>query len=258
MLSLFIGMVLRVGSIIHWGDIIHVTMSGIAGIYMLQQIDSKINRSNERIDQIDVVLADKQDVIIATKAFDKATDAMEIAVKKHAVIQGEIDIVTSKYEHGEKRLYSGVVTNPKELKDLQNQGDALTRRIVELEDKKLEAMIAEEDCNEMLHEATIHRDITIDKRAVVENELTLERDDLLSRIGGAKAEREVSLNTIGEDLLRKYDSARAKYRGIAVVLVKDGICSGCGLRVSTARAQAARGGDTIVNCDNCNRFLYGK
>ena len=257
MLSLFIGMVLRVGSIIHWGDIIHVTMSGIAGIYMLQQIDSKINRSNERIDQIDVVLADKQDVIIATKAFDKATDAMEIAVKKHAVIQGEIDIVTSKYEHGEKRLYSGVVTNPKELKDLQNQGDALTRRIVELEDKKLEAMIAEEDCNEMLHEATIHRDITIDKRAV-ENELNLERDDLLSRIGGAKAEREVSLNTIGEDLLRKYDSARAKYRGIAVVLVKDGICSGCGLRVSTARAQAARGGDTIVNCDNCNRFLYGK
>ena len=233
-------------------------MSAIAGIYMLQQIDSKINRSNEGIGEVDVMLADKQDVILVKEAFDRATEAKGTVVKKLSVIQGEIDIVTNKHDDGEKRLYSGVVTNPKELKDLQNQGNALTRRIVELEDIKLEAMIVEEDCNEMLREAIAHRDTVIEKRAGIERELRLERDDLLSEIGKAEAEREVSLNTITDDLLRKYDLARTKYRGVAVVLVKNGICSGCGLRVSTARAQAARGGDTIVNCDNCNRFLYGK
>ena len=145
--------ILGMAWIIHRGDIIHVIMRSVAGIYILQQIDTKIDRCRKRINEITSTLDDNRAVADAAKNVDRATESMQTAAKEHGGIQGEIDIVTSKHENGEKRLYSGTVTNPKELKDLQDQGEALSRRIAELEDAKLEAMIMEEDCKEGLEDA---------------------------------------------------------------------------------------------------------
>ena len=69
----------------------------------------------------------------------------QAARRTHHLIQEEIDTVDRKRISGEKRLYSGTVTNTKELQDLQDEGVALKRRIVALEDRQLEAMIAQED-----------------------------------------------------------------------------------------------------------------
>ena len=244
--------------IIHWGVIIDATMSTVVSIYILQQIDTKIDRSNERIRRIEIILADRRVVEQASEDLDKATDTMRSASQECTAVQGEIDIVTSKHESGEKRLYSGTVTNPKELKDLQDQGDALTRRIMELEDKKLNAMIVEEDCKDALEEVVRQYDTVVDERGVLQEELRLESKSLSNDTVKLAAEREVALNSIPVEVLGNYNNARTKYRGVAVVLVNDGMCSGCGMGVSTARIQAARGGDTMVNCDNCNRFLYVK
>ena len=46
-----------------------------------------------------------------------------------------------KIEQSEASLYSGNVTNPKELQDLQNEAAALKRYLVTLEDRQLEAML---------------------------------------------------------------------------------------------------------------------
>ena len=233
-------------------------MSAVASIYILQQIDTKIYRSNERIQQIVTIIADKHVVEDAVARVDVAKEAMLILSKRLTVIQGEIDIVTNKYDSGEMRLYSGTVTNPKELKDLQDQGAALTRRRNELEDNKLEAMIAEEDCKETLEETIRQYDTVVDQSKKLEDELKLEHESLASVISTLTVEREVALNSVQKEVLVNYDYARSKYRGVAVVLVSNGMCSGCGLRVSTALVQAARGGKNMVKCDNCNRFLYVK
>lgn len=233
-------------------------MSAVASIYILQQVDTKIYRSNERIQEIVIIIADKHVVENAVEKVDIAKEAMRATSQKLTVIQGEIDIVTSKHESGEKRLYSGTVTNPKELKDLQDQGAALTRRINELEDNKLETMIIEEDRQETLEETVRRYDTVVDQRKRLENQLRLEHESLATVISTLTVEREVALNSVPKEVLANYDYARSKYRGVAVVLVSNGMCSGCGLRVSTALVQAARGGENMAKCDNCNRFLYVK
>ena len=250
--------ILRMAWIIHRGDIIHVTMRSVAGIYILQQIDTKIDRCRKRIDEITSTLDDNRAVAEAAKNVDRATESMQAATREHGGIQGEIDIVTSKHENGEKRLYSGTVTNPKELKDLQDQGEALSRRIAELEDAKLEAMITEEDCKEGLDGAIGHHDVALRERRMLEHELDAESKAIFDNVEKLQGEREVALNSITEELVNSYDVARSKYRGVAVVLIDDGMCSGCGLGVSTGHIQAARSGDSMVTCDNCYRFLYVK
>ena len=244
--------------IIHRGDIIHVIMSSVAGIYILQQVDTKIDRSKKRIAEINSVLDDNSAVVEALRQLQEASDLMDSATKKHAGVQGEIDIVSSKYENGEKRLYSGTVTNPKELKDLQDQGESLVRRIAELEDAKLEAMIVEEDCKEGLEGANRNHEVALHERKVLEREMDSESMTILDDIERLEGEREVALNSIPDELIDRYELARSKYRGLAVALVDNGMCSGCGLGVSTGHVQAARSGSRIVTCDNCNRFLYVK
>ncbi|MDP6770845.1 MAG: C4-type zinc ribbon domain-containing protein, partial [Anaerolineales bacterium] len=96
------------------------------------------------------------------------------------------------------------------------------------------------------------------ERTTLESELGFEGKTLANDIENLYSEREVALNSIPAELLRKYDTAKLKYRGVAVALVKDGTCSCCGLGVSTGHIQAARSGNNIVTCDNCNRFLYVK
>ena len=250
--------ILGMAWIIHRGDIIHVIMRSVAGIYILQQIDTKIDRCRKRINEITSTLDDNRAVADAAKNVDRATESMQTAAKEHGGIQGEIDIVTSKHENGEKRLYSGTVTNPKELKDLQDQGEALSRRIAELEDAKLEAMIMEEDCKEGLEDALGHHDVALHERKMLEQKLNAESKTNYDNVKKLQGEREVALNSIAEELVNSYEVARSKYRGIAVVLIDDGMCSGCGLGVSTGHIQAARSGDSMVTCDNCHRFLYVK
>ncbi|MDP6770802.1 MAG: hypothetical protein QF704_08920, partial [Anaerolineales bacterium] len=94
-------------------------MSSTAGIYILQQIDTKIERNKQRIREIGHVLDDNQIVQQASKEVDIATSSILAATKEQSSIQGEIDIIYSKHKSGENRLYSGAVTSPKELKDLQ-------------------------------------------------------------------------------------------------------------------------------------------
>ena len=233
-------------------------MNSVAGIYILQQVDTKIDRCKKRMAEIQSTLDDNRAVVEAARNVEVATGLMESAIRDHAGIQGEIDIVASKHENGEKRLYSGIVTNPKELKDLQDQGEALVRRISDLEDAKLDAMIVEEDCKERLEVSSRNHDEALHERKLLESELDTERNVILDNIESLEGEREVALNSIPEDLVNSYEVARSKYRGIGVVLVDDGVCSGCGLGVSTGHIQAARSGHTIVTCDNCNRFLYVK
>ena len=54
--------ILGMAWIIHRGDIIHAIMRSVAGIYILQQIDTKIDRCRKRINEITSTLDDNRAV----------------------------------------------------------------------------------------------------------------------------------------------------------------------------------------------------
>jgi predicted nucleic acid-binding Zn-ribbon protein len=41
-----------------------------------------------------------------------------------------------------------------------------------------------------------------------------------------------------------------------VGVLRDGICSACGVAPSATRVSGARSEDTLVRCGNCERILY--
>ena len=60
---------------------------------------------------------------------------------------------------------------------------------------------------------------------------------------------------IPKELLGKYNSIR-DCKGVAVVKIQGGVCSGCKMKVSAMTIDSIYNGVEIVCCDNCRRILF--
>lgn len=86
-------------------------------------------------------------------------------------------------------------------------------------------------------------------------------EDLLAlqnlELGEAKKPREILAlrKAIPEKTLMQYD--RLQKRGKkGVALVRNGVCSGCHIRMPLGTINSLMLGATALTCDSCGRFLY--
>ena len=117
-------------------------MSRKSDLYDLQLIDSNLDLNHNRLNKIEVLLNDNDelkqaetDVQMCNQELEKAEEELsseELLVKEQRI----------KIKKTEGNLYGGKINNPKELQDLQVEGQALKRYLVVLEDRQLECMIA--------------------------------------------------------------------------------------------------------------------
>ena len=104
---------------------------------------------------------------------------------------------------------------------------------------------------------------SLEKKSEQEKErLSREKDKLNSEL--------ISLKKLREDLVKKreqvakkiskvyynqYEQLRKTKNGLAVVMVENGVCGGCQVKISPSLiGQVKR--RQIVYCENCNRILY--
>ena len=233
-------------------------MNTAATLYILQQIDTRLDRHEQRLSELDATIGDDSVVRVARAALDSVEAESQAARRAHHLIQEEIDTVNRKITSGEKRLYSGTVTNTKELQDLQDEGVSLKRRIVALEDRQLEAMIAQEDAETAAARARDELERVRTEWMQEQAILSVESEDRVAESTRLKEERDAALIGVSAAAKHSYDAARHHKGGVAVALLKDNICTACGMAPSAARIQHARSGSELVKCGNCMRIIYVK
>lgn len=233
-------------------------MSQPRQLYNLQQIDSQLDSAHARIAEIKKNLSDSSAVQKATKRAENAGQAYQkaqIALKR---AEQDVEAQQTKIANNERTLYSGSVTNPKELEDLQLESAALKRHLVTLEDKLLEAMVAYEDAENAHHSAQSNLDSTKDQVAKENVDLTSEHTSLVADVEELEAQREAAVTPISAEDLQLYENLREIRHGLAVTEVVDNSCSACGYNLTAAQAQAARSPSKVTTCDSCRRILYSK
>lgn len=225
-------------------------------LYRLQQIDSQLDRLNARLAEIAELLQDEQAVLEARQAAQSAQQELQAARKALRVAEDNVQSQRIKIETTEAALYGGKVRNPKELQDLQNESAALKRYLGTLEDRQLEAMLAEEEataqeqtCQENLSEAQARQ--ALSQAALLEEQASLEQD-LLRLL----EDRQAAASTIPQNEIALYETLRKQRRGIAVALVKNKACSACGSRLNASLLDATLTSGQITRCDACGRILY--
>jgi len=222
-------------------------------LYQLQEADNAADACREQISHIDTEL--KSDPLAAERVVIEKQH-IELKRLQHELREatGQIDDYTDRIKNYEERLYSGRITNPKELSTLQKDIELLKGHRAPFEDKALELM---ESIDAV--EAEINKAEALLQRH--KEALEVRRKELgeeLKRLGAELAEHETRraalLPDIPTDVVEQYRLLR-KQKGRAVARVEQASCRGCGIAVTAAFIHRARAGE-IVHCGSCNRILY--
>ena len=231
-------------------------MSDTLNLYRLQKIDTQIDRTQDRLNEIDKALSDDRRVRKAQLRFKKAEEAAKKAALTLKQIETKVGDQRIKRKTTQASLFSGKIKNPKELQDLQMETEALARYIEKLEDEQLEAMIASESADEALKQA--EKALAQAKGTAAEENAALlgEKTGLKENLSKAQTERDAVLPGISESNLQLYQKLRKAKRGIAVAAISDGCCAICGHSITPADIQSTRASSSPVYCPSCGRILF--
>ena len=172
-------------------------------------------------------------------------------------LEDEVASLTERAGQAEKQLYSGSVTNPRELQALQDDVASIRRRIGQLEDEQLEIMELAEPVDARREELEAERQRLVAEAGRIEEELAAAEAEIDGEAAGVRAAGEPAATAVPEDLWPEYDRLRAALGGVAVARLVNGTCQGCHLRLSAVEVDRIRklSPDEPVHCEECGRLL---
>lgn len=231
-------------------------MSRSKTLYQLQQYDSGIDQAVKRIQSIDSILGDTTEFDNALK---KQVELKIFLDEKQKILKSAehtVEVQNQKIAQNQNKLYSGAITNPKDLEDLQLESTSLLKYLSVLEERQLEAML-EFDQAQVNYDQISAQVEEISLKKQTESEiLSAEKSDLESGISSLRSDREALLTRAEILELPIYEILRKSSGGIAVTLMQNSSCSACGSNIPSAIEQEARSPKKLSFCPACKRILH--
>lgn len=231
-------------------------MSQVFKLFRLQQIDSQLDRSRLRLQEIERKLEDNSLLLAIQTEVQEAEEKYQEALNRLRSLEQQSGAQRAKIEEVESALYGGKIKNPKELQDLQNESSALKRYLTVLEDRQLEAMIKLEETEALLDASKQKYSKALALFELNRSKLSLERESLIKDITRQESERAAICESIPIDYSELYEQLRIQRGGIAVARIVDRTCSACGSTLSAALFSLAQNPNSITRCSTCSRILY--
>ncbi len=224
-------------------------------LYRLQQIDLAIARRNTRLQAIADQLSSDETVARATKQLAAAEQAIKPWQTRARDLDLEIKSVAAKAQATNDDLYSGKITSPKGLQELQDEFAALKRQQSGLEDQLLEAMVEVEDHQGKINAAKDDLSAARANLDSTQHDLLDEQQRLEAENADAEGKRAAATAYIAPENLAAYDKLRQRMRGVAVALLQDEGCTVCGVGQTSMVIQQVALGRQLVYCASCGRIL---
>lgn len=231
-------------------------MSESLNLFRLQKLDTEIDQTRARLDEIEQSLSDDRRLKLAKRKHEKAQQVLKDARIQLNQIEDKVEAQKIKRKTTQTALFGGKIKNPKELQDLQMESEALKRYITQLEDEQLEAMIAHETAEEDMKVS--ENNLKQIKGLLIQENAALmgEQSKLKEALNRLIREKEAVLQSIPHQNQTLYNQLREKKRGSAVAPVSDGGCGICGQAMTPADLQTLRSSSGLVFCGSCGRILY--
>lgn len=223
-------------------------------LYHLQARDLRTDGLRRRQRDIQAGLVEPASVLSARAAAQQTNERVEALQRDLRSADMDRQSITAKIKSEEARLYSGRVTNVKEMTGIENEIVSLRRRLGQLDDRTLDMMFrletaqaeqqaANERLAHILERWKAHQERLRGELAAIETELA----SLTGEIDAARAQ-------VNAAQLEVYDDLRQRKGGRAVARVIAGRCEGCQVTlpmVDIARARQL----TLTYCSQCGRIL---
>jgi uncharacterized protein len=235
-------------------------MSRWAALLAVQEHDTRADQLNHRMQtlQVRADLAQLEDNVLAadSQLADTQRRRDELA-RSQQRLEDEIASLGERANQAEKQLYSGSVTNPRELQALQDDVASIRRRIGQLEDDELEIMELVEPVDAERSELASQRDRLDAECERLRAVLAETESELATELAAVRAEREEAAAAVPDELWPEYDKLRARLGGVAIARLVGSTCQGCHLALPAVEVDRIRKLplDEAVYCEECGRLL---
>jgi len=157
----------------------------------------------------------------------------------------------------ENNLYSGTITDLKQLDYMDKESKRLRKEINEMELEILSLMEEIEDLKQFIKDVECEQQELKRDFEVFRVKQKMRKKELKKEV-----EKEVEIikeikSKLGKDALEKYNIIK-KNKGYAVAEVLNDECSGCHMIISTSLINKVKSEEKIFQCENCGRILYYK
>jgi uncharacterized protein len=172
-------------------------------------------------------------------------------------LEDEVASLSERVVQADKRLYSGAVSNPRELQSLQDDIASLKRRIGQLEDEELEIMELTEPVEAQFAELTAQRQAAAAQGAAIEGRLAASESAIAAELDDSRSRREAAAADVPDELWPEYDRLRASRGGVAIARLVGPTCQGCHLALPAVEVDRIKRlpPDEPVHCEECGRLL---
>ena len=231
-------------------------MNQAKALYDLQEIDLAIQQREKRLQAIADQLANDEAVQAAQQQVTSAEVTLQPLRTRMRDLELQLQTTREKRDTTEKRLYSGTVSNPKELQDMQQEIESLKKWDAELEDRMLEVMVQVDDAESILEESQTTLETVLQEAAAENQDLLAEKQTLEADIVDFRTKRETAVTKVDAVNLKLYDEMRPQKGNQPIArMSEDATCSACGIRQMGVAAKDVRRSDELVTCKNCKRIL---
>jgi predicted nucleic acid-binding Zn-ribbon protein len=231
-------------------------MVRVADLYALQEIDTELDTLRRMLDDARERLS--EDGGLDAARAEVVLLAEEERQAAHALRETEAVVADARAHAGvvEEKLYSGSVTNSKELRDLQRDLEGLQRQVRSHEEEALAAMVRADELRNRLQAAAATTQERESEWQGEQETLTSEVKRLEGEIGSLEERRRAAESLVDRASLSLYEQLRRTRAGRAVAQIQRGACLGCHISLPSTVFQRARSGLAIVQCTSCGRILY--
>ncbi len=229
-------------------------------LYELQQLDTETEVLNHRrvnLEQrgiLEAALTEQAEHQVEIDAVAAARVEVANRQRRH---EDEAQIVATKVQADEARLYSGEVQGVKDLEALQHEIAGLKERQEGFEDQALEAMEEAEELATRIAALEEARADVDGRIAVLRDEITVAEAEIDAEIERTAAARAAAASASSPELVAEYENLRPGFGSATVVHFDGNNCTGCpstmpAMEVDRMKHEAS---GSILNCHECGRIV---
>jgi uncharacterized protein len=205
---------------------------------------AELARVEEAVSRVESALADASEVL-AGLARDQRR------------LEDELAATEARITEVERRLYSGVVSAPRELQAMNADLDSLRRRRSTLEDEVLDAMAEREPADAEVAKLTAERARLDDDGARLRGLVAEAQAAIDAELAAELASRAEAVTVLPADLVALYERLRARLGGVGAAPLVGARCGGCHLTLPATEVDRIRRepAEALIMCDQCGRIL---
>jgi len=227
-----------------------------ATLFQLQQLDLELDRLTNEHQAITTSLQGNAKLRKLRSDYEIAQEEWQSSLQTQKDAEWTLEDLNNRIQQQEQRLYSGSVTNPKELQSLQQEVQRLRAQQNRQEEHLLEVIDTTESLQEIAQQKLVAFQQAQDAWQEEFTGLTARREQVEEQQRQLREKREQLVASLNGDLVKRYETMRRTKQGRAVSKVDQNSCQWCRVILTPSELQHVRISSELQTCTNCGRILY--